>query len=267
MKEYRQNTRYADVTNEEEQAPEPETKESGGHGNRYSLPYGLCESVGIDTTGMTPREAWDAWTNKTGRTKEDAEREHWGKESGDSTVHTKKVERVEENKLSATPEQSKMIDRFSEKFAKGKEGAPSYGGEYAKIVEPPTFSVLGNGDIVYRIVGVRQIEAQKSSVIGVGDTPSITRRTVSTGIIKQDGTIFKNPNEVTNEQKRTVWEPRTENEMDAELEQKKKEAIEYFKRQQKKKEDAIKNGTYQEREITSSTYKRAQNRLNRTAND
>ena len=79
MKEYRQNTRYADVTNEEEQAPEPETKESGGHGNRYSLPYGLCESVGIDTTGMTPREAWDAWTNKTGRTKEDAEREHWGK--------------------------------------------------------------------------------------------------------------------------------------------------------------------------------------------
>lgn len=85
MKEYRQNTRYADVTNEEEQAPEPETKESGGHGNRYSLPYGLCESVGIDTTGMTPREAWDAWMNKTGRTKEDAEREHWGK-----TAQTKK---------------------------------------------------------------------------------------------------------------------------------------------------------------------------------
>lgn len=79
MKEYRQNTKYSDVTNEEEQMPESEVKESGGHGNRYSLPYGLCESVGIDTKGMTPREAWDAWTNKTGRTKEDAEREHWGK--------------------------------------------------------------------------------------------------------------------------------------------------------------------------------------------
>lgn len=269
MKEYRQNTKYNEIISDsgEEQAAEPETKGAGGHGNRYSLPYGLCESVGIDTRGMTPREAWDAWTSKTGRTKEDAEREHWGKTVSDSDVHTEKVGRVAENNLSATPEQSKMIDRFSEKFAEGKEGAPSYGGEYAKIVEPPTFSALGNGDIAYRIVGVRQIEAQKSSVIGVGDTPPVTRTTVSTGIIKKDGTIFKNPNEVTNKQNRVVDEPRTENDVDAELEQKKKEAIEYFRRQQKKKEDAIKNGTYQEREITSSTYKRAQNRLNRTVND
>lgn len=81
MKEYRQNTKYNEIISDsgEEQAAEPETKGAGGHGNRYSLPYGLCESVGIDTRGMTPREAWDAWTSKTGRTKEDAEREHWGK--------------------------------------------------------------------------------------------------------------------------------------------------------------------------------------------
>lgn len=81
MKEFRQNTKYKDILSEqnEDQAAEPETKAAGGRGNRYSLPYGLCESVGIDTRGMTPREAWDAWTSKTGRTKEDAEREHWGK--------------------------------------------------------------------------------------------------------------------------------------------------------------------------------------------
>lgn len=28
---------------------------------------------------MTPREAWDAWQNKTGKTKAEAEKEHWGK--------------------------------------------------------------------------------------------------------------------------------------------------------------------------------------------
>lgn len=86
MKEFRINTPYSQIMKD---TAEPEGGENGGennesqglggHGNRYSLPYGLCESIGIDTHGMTPREAWDAWTSKTGRTKEDAEREHWGK--------------------------------------------------------------------------------------------------------------------------------------------------------------------------------------------
>lgn len=84
MKEFRINTPYSQIMNAEPEGGENEgenneSHELGGHGNRYSLPYGLCESVGIDTRGMTPREAWDAWTSKTGRTKEDAEREHWGK--------------------------------------------------------------------------------------------------------------------------------------------------------------------------------------------
>ena len=61
--------------------PEIEIEEATNGGNRYSLPYGLCKSVGINTEGMTPREAWEAWTSKTGRTKEDAEKEHWGKTS------------------------------------------------------------------------------------------------------------------------------------------------------------------------------------------
>ena len=86
MKEFRINTPYSQIMKAtaepeggENEGENNESQELGGHGNRYSLPYGLCESVGIDTRGMTPREAWDAWTSKTGRTKEDAEREHWGK--------------------------------------------------------------------------------------------------------------------------------------------------------------------------------------------
>ena len=61
------------------ETPEIDIEEATNGGNRYSLPYGLCKSVGINTEGMTPREAWDAWQNKTGKTKEEAEREHWGK--------------------------------------------------------------------------------------------------------------------------------------------------------------------------------------------
>lgn len=84
MREFRQNANYNDILNqgaEEGQTETESTNGGGNHGNRYSLPYGLCASEGINTDGMTPREAWDAWTSKTGRTKEDAEREHWGKEA------------------------------------------------------------------------------------------------------------------------------------------------------------------------------------------
>lgn len=59
--------------------PEMDIEEATHGGNRYSLPYGLCKSVGINTEGMTPREAWEAWQNKTGKTKAEAEKEHWGK--------------------------------------------------------------------------------------------------------------------------------------------------------------------------------------------
>lgn len=57
-----------------------ETKDDERHdGNKYSLPYGLCKGVGIDTTGMSPREAWEAYENKTGISKKEAEEKHWDK--------------------------------------------------------------------------------------------------------------------------------------------------------------------------------------------
>ena len=88
MREFRQNTSYKEIMKQTAEDGDTEGAESGagGHGNRYSLPYGLCESVGINTYGMTPREAWDAWMSKTGRTKEDAEREHWGKEASEKNA-------------------------------------------------------------------------------------------------------------------------------------------------------------------------------------
>lgn len=178
-----------------------ESDEGKGKGNKFSLPYGLCASVGINTEGMTPREAWDAWMSKTGRTKEDAEREHWGKEASEKNAKNSPAsgEKNKENELNATDEQRKIIDKFSERLAVGKNGTMRYGGDQATIVEAPTFSRLENGDIEYRVVGVREIPAQKSYVIGVGGTEAKTRTTISTGIIKQDGLIINNRNEVTEE--------------------------------------------------------------------
>lgn len=39
------------------------------------LPFALCKEEGIDTDGMTPREAWEAYKEKTGQGAKDATRE------------------------------------------------------------------------------------------------------------------------------------------------------------------------------------------------
>lgn len=111
MREFRINTPYSQIMKStaepeggENEGENSEPQEVGGHGNRYSLPYGLCESVGIDTQGMTPREAWDAWTSKTGRTKEDAEREHWGK-----TANEKQPAEKEEKSTTYSPQKGDTI--------------------------------------------------------------------------------------------------------------------------------------------------------------
>lgn len=80
--------------------PEIEIDEATHGGNRYSLPYGLCKSVGINTEGMTPREAWEAWQNKTGKTKEEAEKEHFGKEASEKNAkkNSEKDMQLKENK-------------------------------------------------------------------------------------------------------------------------------------------------------------------------
>ena len=112
MKQFRQNASYKDIMKQtaedgaEGETEPTEERAEGGHGNRYSLPYGLCESVGINTYGMTPREAWDAWMSKTGRSKEDAEREHWGKEASEKNAK-KSPASVESAKTDKQPQQAK----------------------------------------------------------------------------------------------------------------------------------------------------------------
>ncbi len=84
--------------------PEIEIEEATNGGNRYSLPYGLCKSVGINTEGMTPREAWEAWQNKTGKTKAEAEKEHWGK-----TANEKQPAEKEDNSTTYSAQKGDTI--------------------------------------------------------------------------------------------------------------------------------------------------------------
>lgn len=77
--------------------------------NRYSLPFGLCKGVGIDTTGMTPREAWDAYTDKTGISKEQAEKKHWGKETT-----TQDENNSTEQSNNKNPPKNETIDKRTE---------------------------------------------------------------------------------------------------------------------------------------------------------
>lgn len=99
-------------------------------GNRFSLPYGLCAGLGIDTAGMTPREAWDAYMNATGKSKEQAEDEHWGK-SEKTEIPSKTID---------NPEKSDKIETKDEvyDFAKKK----------GFVIEDELFRNIKNPDIV-----------------------------------------------------------------------------------------------------------------------
>lgn len=92
--------------------PEIDIEEATNGGNRYSLPYGLCKSVGINTEGMTPREAWEAWQNKTGKTKAEAEKEHWGEDKADNKEQ--KEESKQETKEEETKSREEAINKMIE---------------------------------------------------------------------------------------------------------------------------------------------------------
>lgn len=101
--------------------PEIEIEEATNGGNRYSLPYGLCKSVGINTDGMTPREAWEAWQNKTGKTKAEAEKEHWGKTADEkqTSVKNSPVQETETHEKDTQLKENESVERAYSSTRKG----------------------------------------------------------------------------------------------------------------------------------------------------
>lgn len=111
--------------------PEIDIEEATNGGNRYSLPYGLCKSVGINTEGMTPREAWEAWQNKTGKTKAEAEKEHWGKTADEKQPaekeekSTTQAQKYTENNEQVDEEELTAAEQNVSKENAGKQDAPA----------------------------------------------------------------------------------------------------------------------------------------------
>ena len=81
----------------------------GGGGNTR-LPYGLCAAAGIDTTDMTPSEAWAALAGETGIKAKDAYKEL--KEKGSAKDLAKEAEEkakeAEKEKPAEIPEKEKL---------------------------------------------------------------------------------------------------------------------------------------------------------------
>lgn len=103
---------------------EPENKNQNQSGKKKKtalgtrLPYGLCKDLGIDTTGMTPREAWDAYYGKTGVSKKEAFEEKI--ESGDKDIDPEEPSEEADKDLEETPDDSDDYD-WSEEELKAYE--------------------------------------------------------------------------------------------------------------------------------------------------
>lgn len=61
---------------------EPKAKKHSALSTR--LPYALCKEEGIETEGMSPREAWEAYEGKTGKTANSVKKEKIGGLSADA---------------------------------------------------------------------------------------------------------------------------------------------------------------------------------------
>lgn len=126
--------------------PEIDIEEATNGGNRYSLPYGLCKSVGINTEGMTPREAWNAWQNKTGKTKAEAEKEHWGKTADEKKPQNENIS--DKKSEASTPnnekdEQAKETKNVERAYSSTRKGVSEDLARMAK--ESRSFSEYKSG--------------------------------------------------------------------------------------------------------------------------
>lgn len=101
-------------------------------GNRFSLPYGLCAGLGINTDGMTPREAWDAYMNATGKSKTQAENEHWGEREQTEPKDTKQSEKDFPKSIDNSQKSGKIEYREAKTQTEAKRVARETFGIYAE---------------------------------------------------------------------------------------------------------------------------------------
>lgn len=110
------------------------------------LPYALCKETGINTEGMTPREAWEAYEGKTGKSAESAKSEKMGDNSGGS----------EES------DTSKYVGAFKD-AVKGHSSFEIKDAVRKSLDEMPTGYTAISHDRAYKKIGDDQFEYETSS--------------------------------------------------------------------------------------------------------
>ena len=254
-KSYRQNTSYQEILSGEQSENTADASNNAGRGNHYSLPYGLCKSEGIDTTGMTPRDAWSAWMSKTGKTKEQAEAEHW-KTGEENKTGQKTLPQLQNEAIRYLRE--KGIDR------------------YARIDYKPK-----------PIVNIKYSQMQDSLISGNPLTTTFSKETASALLEKIEYERISNAKRILKSDRDDEKSARGYEERNRQLDKmedyvknllnnrksvptpeelEKQKAIEYFKKRQAEKRAKLEAGENVDREITSTTYERAQKRLLKSFN-
>lgn len=117
--------------------------EGGGKSNGNThLPYGLCEKEGIDTKGMTPREAWEAYFKKTGVSPMEAYKNQFGsskKIHGMSLKVHKAIKSIEDRIKNDKVETAAVVDEGGnvviDKSDGSKDSVQFSGEETAKMVD------------------------------------------------------------------------------------------------------------------------------------
>jgi proteasome lid subunit RPN8/RPN11 len=151
-------------------------------GNRYSLPYGIAKGLGLDTTGMRPREVWEMLKgrgvtpeNEYDKLKEKAEKELPKEEPEvvDSLYREEqkeKIQRFRNEHQKKTHEFGLVLDENGNTlvYREGKTGSVSfYASEYknfkgASIIHnhPQANTFLSPADIqMFMETNLRSIEA------------------------------------------------------------------------------------------------------------
>ena len=113
-------------------AGEPDGQTEGKKTGNTRLPYGLCKSVGIDTEGMSPKEAWEAYYTKTGVKPEEAYKEHFtktaaaGSKKYNEEAIAKSVKKIEDKIRNDKVETAALVGSDGEVLFDKSDGLAGY---------------------------------------------------------------------------------------------------------------------------------------------
>lgn len=236
---------------------EEKKEEKVNHGNTC-LPFGLCKRYGIELSeNATPRQAWDALYNKKGIQPKQVY-EKLNQSSAESKVvalqgtalqylKDRGMSRYDKTILANDPWAEKKYYELIDKYDNGQKPVLNY---------KPTLK--------QRLLSyIESIQVRNAKRILKLDSDADT--SVEKKYWNRNLDIIRALSEKESQTKTLPVSKKlsSENQVKSQEEKNREEAIEYFKRYVEQKRKLKNEGKYEEREITSSTYKRAQNKLKR----